>query len=60
MVETVSLTKKVEELESTMKELVKNQQPSVVNNMTNVNINFFLNTVCKNACSIEEFINKID
>lgn len=49
-----------------VKELMVNQQPSIVtsnnnnNNITNMNINFFLNTVCKNACSIEEFINKID
>lgn len=58
----VFLTKEIEELKSVINEM-KNQQPIVVtnnNNITNVHINFFLNTVCANACSLMEFINEIE
>ena len=51
-----------------MEELVKNQQPNVINNsitnninnITNIQINIFLNNECKNACNLEDFLNKID
>ena len=44
-------TKTIEELQNMIKDIVKNQHPSVVNNnnITNVHISFFLNNVCKNA-----------
>ena len=61
----VDLSEKINKIESLVETLVKNQQPSVVNNIvnnnniTNININIFLNNECKNACTIEEFIDKI-
>jgi hypothetical protein len=40
-------------------ELVKNQQPTTINNNNNY-INIFLNDKCRNACDIKKFIAGID
>jgi hypothetical protein len=42
-------------------ELIKNQQPSIINSVNNnFNINIFLNDKCVNACGLVEFIEKIE
>jgi hypothetical protein len=58
------LSNEIKELKSIIIDLVKNQQPSVVNNNNNINnnfnINIFLNDKCGNACNMVEFIDKIE
>lgn len=59
-----SLTSQIEELiknQNILSELIKNQQPSIINNNNNnFNINIFLNDKCGNACNLVEFIEKIE
>jgi hypothetical protein len=60
-----SLEDKIEELMKQQKiltDLIKNQQPSIINNNSNnnFNISIFLNDKCGNACSLKDFIDKID
>ena len=55
---------KIDNLERIMLELVKNQQPTTINNNNSINntnyINIFLNRKCRNACDITKFIAGID
>ena len=54
------LRNEIRELTSKVTELVKNQQPTIINNNRNNYTNVFLNEKCRNAYDISKFIAGID
>ena len=54
------LRSEIKELTDKITELVKNQQPTTINNNNNNYINIFLNDKCHNAYDIKKFIASID
>jgi hypothetical protein len=62
-VENNALHSKIDNLEKVIDNLtvlVKNQQPTTINNNISNYINIFLNDKCRNACDIRKFIAGID
>jgi hypothetical protein len=56
------LSNEIKELKSIIIDLVKNQQPTIINNNNNnnININITLNEKCGNACNIKQFLENIE